>query len=162
MSLALRLGSLTLVYALALASFAPLDLVTGVVLSAGCLAAVRGLRGHDNTPGAQLARRVAFFPVLLAAVAGEVVRGTWSLSLIVLGVRPLPCPGLVEVPMESRSETGMAAAAILTTLAPGDVVVDVDLEREIMLIHTVDASDPDAVRERLRLLRERYGQRVFP
>lgn len=162
MSLALRLVSLTLIYALALASFAPVDLATGVVLSAGCLAAVRGLRGPDDTPAGELAQRVAFFPILLAAVSGEVVRGTWSLSLIVLGVRPLPCPGLVEVPMESRSETGMAAAAILTTLAPGDVVVDMDVERQIMLLHTIDASDPDAVRERLRLLRDRYGQRVFP
>jgi len=162
MSLALRLGSLTLIYALALASFAPLDLATGVVLSAVCLFVLRELHGADEAPAGEVARRAAFFPVLLAAVAGEVARGTWTMSLIVLGLRPLRRPGLVEVPMQSRSESGTAAAAVLTTLAPGDVVVDVDAEREIMLIHTVDASDPDAVRERLRLLRERYGQRVFP
>lgn len=162
MSLALRLGSLTLIYALALASFAWADLAVGLVLSAGCLAAVRGLQGAGDPPAGEVVRRVAFFPVLLAAVAEQVVRGTWSMSLIVLGLRPLRRPGLVEVPLASRSESGMAAAAVLTTLAPGDVVVDVDVEREVMLIHTIDASDPDAVRERFRHLRERYGQRVFP
>ena len=162
MSLALRLGSLTLIYALALGSFAPADLATGLVLSAGCLAAVRGLHGADDAPAREVARRVAFFPVLLAAVGGQVLRGTSTMSLIVLGLRPLHRPGLVEVPMGSRSESGMAAAAVLTTLAPGDVVVDVDVERQVMLIHTIDASDPDAVRERFRHLRESYGQRVFP
>ncbi len=162
MSLALRLGSLTLIYALALASFAPLDLATGVVLSAACLATVRGLHAAGDASAREVARRAAFFPVLLAAVTGQVVGGTWSLSLIVLGLRPLPCPGLVEIPMGSRSESGMAAAAVLTTLAPGDVVVDVDVERQVMLIHTIDASDPEAVRERFKHLRERYGQRVFP
>ncbi|HEV2819347.1 MAG TPA: Na+/H+ antiporter subunit E, partial [Solirubrobacteraceae bacterium] len=69
---------------------------------------------------------------------------------------------LVEVPMGGRSESGMAAAAVLTTLAPGDVVLDVDLERQTMLIHTIDASDPEAVRERFRHLSERYSKRVFP
>lgn len=162
MSIALRLGSLTLIYALALGSFAAADLATGLVLSAGCLAAVRGLHGADDASAAEIARRVAFFPVLLAAVGGQVLRGASTMSLMVLGLRPLRRPGLVEVPMGSRSESGMAAAAILTTLAPGDVAVDVDLERQTMLIHTVDASDPDAVRERFRRLGERYVQRVFP
>lgn len=162
MSLALRLGSLTLIYALALASFAPADLATGLVLAAACLVAVRGLHGTDEAPVGEVVRRVAFFPVLLAAVGGQVLRGTSTMSLIVLGLRPLHRPGLVEVPMGNRSESGMAAAAILTTLAPGDVALDVDLERQTMLIHTVDASDPDAVRERFRRLGERYVQRVFP
>ena len=162
MSLALRLGSLTLVYALALGSFAAADLAMGLVLSAGCLAAVGQLHGTADAPAVQVARRVAFFPLLVAGVTGQVLQGTWALSLIVLGLRPLHRPGLVEVPMGNRSESGMAAAAVLTTLAPGDVALDVDLEREVMVIHTVDASDPDAVRERFRHLRERYGQRVFP
>ncbi len=162
MSLALRLGSLTLIYALALGSFAAADLATGLVLSAGCLAAMRGLHRSGDAPAGEVARRVAFFPVLLAGVGGQVLRGTWSVSLSVLGLRPLRRPGLVEVPLPSRSENGMVAAAILTTLAPGDVAVDVDVEREVMLIHTIDASDPDAVRERFRHLGERYGQRVFP
>jgi multisubunit Na+/H+ antiporter MnhE subunit len=162
MSLALRVASLTLIYALALASFAPLDLATGVVLSTACLIAVRGLRGTGNTPARELVKQVAGFPLLFAAVTVQVVRGTWSLSLMILGLRTVRHAGLVEVPLGSRSESGMAAAAVLTTLAPGDVVIDVDVEREIMLIHTVDASDPDAVRERFRHQRERYGQRVFP
>jgi multisubunit Na+/H+ antiporter MnhE subunit len=162
MSLALRLAGLTLIYALALASFAPLDLATGVVLSTGCLVAVRGLRGSEDPPARELVKQVAAFPILLAAVAMQVAQGTWTLSLIILGLRPLGRPGLVEIPLGSRTESGMAATAVLTTLAPGDVVLDVDVERGIMLIHTFDASDPDAVRERFRHQREHYGQRVFP
>ncbi|HEV2820847.1 MAG TPA: Na+/H+ antiporter subunit E, partial [Solirubrobacteraceae bacterium] len=140
MILALRLVSLTVIYALALASFAPADLATGLVLSAGCLVAVRGLHSAEDAPAGDIARRLAFFPVLFAAVTGQVARGVSTMSLIVLGLRSLRRPGLVEVPMGGRSESGMAAAAVLTTLAPGDVVLDVDLERQTMLIHTIDAS----------------------
>ena len=163
MSLALRLAALTLVYSLALASFAPADLLTGVAVSAAVLVAIRGVRGTGDAPAGELARRLVSVPVLLWAVTTQVVAGAWEMSLIVLGVRPLRQPGLVEIPLgEERSEAGLAFAAVATTLAPGDVVLDVDPQRRVMLLHTIDAGDPDAVRARFARQRERYGQRVFP
>lgn len=163
MSVALRLVSLTLVYALALASFAPADLLTGVVVSAAVLVAVRGMRSSKDASAGELMARLARVPALLWAVTTQVVAGAWEVSLIVLGVRPLRRPGLVEIPLgEERSEAGMAFAAVATTLAPGDVVVDVDPQRRVMLVHTIDAGDPEAVRARFASQRERYGQRVFP
>lgn len=162
MSVALRLGFLTLVYALALASFAPADLLIGVVVSAAVLLAVRGLKSGDGVPAGDLVGRVARVPMLLWAVTTQVVAGGWQMALIVLGVRPLRRPGLVEIPLgEERSDAGVAFAAVATTMAPGDVALDVDPERRVMLLHTIDASDPEAVRARFARQRA-YGERVFP
>lgn len=163
MSIALRLVSLTLVYALALASFSPADLLTGLGVSAAVLVAVRGLHAPSRAPAGELLGRLARVPALLWAVSTQVLTGGWEMALIVAGVRPLRRPGLVEIPLgEERSDAGLAFAAVATTLAPGDVALNVDTERRVMLLHTIDASDPEAVRARFAHQRARYGQRVFP
>jgi multisubunit Na+/H+ antiporter MnhE subunit len=50
----------------------------------------------------------------------------------------------------------------LTTLSPGSVLVDIDWQRRDMLLHVIDASDPDAVRADLERFYDRYQRRVFP
>jgi len=162
MSLVLRLVSLTLVYALALASFHPWDLAAGLALSAACLLALRGLTPDGHTTGRELLRRLARFPLLAVVVLRDVITGTWRVALIALGVRPLGRPGLVEVPLDGRSRAGVAATGIVGTLPPGDVFVDVDWGRGVMLVHALDADDPAAVRERYRHFYERYQRGVFP
>jgi multisubunit Na+/H+ antiporter MnhE subunit len=158
---------LTLVYALTLASLDPLDLALGAVLA---IAATVGLRG---APGAQgrgareagagdLGGRILAFPLLAAGLLGEVLRGTWDVLLRAVHVRPIDRPGIVLVPIEERTPLGVAVAGLATTLSPGSVLVDVDWEREAMLVHVIDATDPASVRAAHRRFYERYQRRVFP
>jgi len=83
-------------------------------------------------------------------------------ALVVLGRRPLDCPGIVAIPIEERTPIGVAVAALAFTLSPGDVLIDVDEEEQVMLIHVLDASDPEAVRARHRNFYERWQRRAFP
>lgn len=55
--------------------------------------------------------------------------------------------GLVTVPVGERTEADVVAQAIVATLSPREVLVDVDRKRSVMLLHAIDASDPDAIRE---------------
>jgi multicomponent K+:H+ antiporter subunit E/multicomponent Na+:H+ antiporter subunit E len=80
----------------------------------------------------------------------------------VLHLRRLEQPGLVRIPIGERSERGVAVSALATTLSPGTVLVDVDWERRDLLLHVIDASDPDAVRARLQRFYDRFQRRVFP
>lgn len=162
MIIVLQIAVLTLLYALALASFAPLDLATGALLSAGSLAAARQLHAHDRLSVGDAARRLAGVPVLAAAILREVVVGTWGVALTVIGVRSAERADVVAVPFDGRSPAGVATSAIAFTLAPGDVILDVDWDREVMLVHVLDASDPAAVRLRFRHFYERYQRRVVP
>ena len=79
-----------------------------------------------------------------------------------LHVRPLNHPGIVAVPIAERSPLGVAVSGLATTLSPGAFLVDVDWEQRVMLIHVLDASDPDEVRADHQRFYRRWQRHVFP
>lgn len=159
----LSLVFLTLIYAFVLASFHPWDLVMGAVFSGTFLYVFRGfLFGGGPGPSPGFLGKLAALPLFLAASVWDVVKGTVDVALVVLHVRPLESPGIIRVPIEDRSPTGLAVSATETTLSPGTYLVDVDPERGVWLIHALDAADPEAVRKDRHEFYERYQKRVFP
>ena len=160
---------LTLVYALALASFHPWDLLFGAGLSAALLFASRRFvfdadgttprpAGHRLT---LLGRVVAFVP-FAAVVFRNILTGNVEVTLVTLGLRSLLRPGIVAVPVGDRTPTGVAVWAVVTGLPPGSYFVDVDRERGVVLIHVLDARDPEAYREEQEDFYRRYQSKVFP
>jgi multicomponent Na+:H+ antiporter subunit E len=161
--------ALTLVYALALASFHPWDLVIGACLSAALLFASRRFVFGGDSEGSRpagrrirLLGRVAAFVPFSAVVLRDIVVGTWEVSLVTLHLRPLVKPGIVAVPVGDRTPTGVAVWAVVTGLPPGSFFVDVDRERGVALIHVLDARDPEAFREQQEEFYRRYQSKVFP
>ena len=161
---ALAIGLLTLTYALAIGSFDPADLALGAAVAVAGLLTFRRLLLEDALPPPPggLARRIVAFVPFAAVVLRDVFVGTWEVSLVVVGIRPLACPGVVEVPIEQRTPTGVAISALASTLSPGEFLLDVDVDRGVMLFHVIDASDPQAVRARHRETYRRYQRWVFP
>ena len=161
--------SLTLVYALALASFHPWDLLFGAGLSAALLLASRrfvfGADGTARRPAGRgltlLGRLVAFVP-FAGAVFREILVGNWEVTLVTLQLRPLVKPGIVAVPVGDRTPTGVAVWAVVTGLPPGSFFADVDRERGVVLIHVLDARDPEAYRRQQEDFYRRYQSKVFP
>lgn len=163
MRAALALLLLVAVYALTLASAHPLDLLAGVAVAVALLVALRRFLFAGEPPRAPgLGRRVLGFPRLAAAIAWEVARGTWLVALVVIGKEPHARPGIVSVPVGERTRAGVAVTALAVTLSPGEVFVDVDWERGVMLLHLLDASDPEAVRRHHAAFYERHQRSVFP
>lgn len=154
---------LALVYVLTLASTDPVDLALGVGLGAALAGALAGrLRLGPEGQVPPPAARLLAWPAFAAAVLADVVQGTWDVALRVLHLRPIARPGLVRVPMAQRTERGVAVSALATTLSPGTVLIDLDWERRDLVLHVIDASDPDGVRDRLQRFYDRYQRRVFP
>jgi len=162
-----KITILTLVYALTLASFAPVDLVIGAILAAILLLVFKGLLEHTKQhvpPGVNpgmMRRMLALFPWLWVVFL-DVANGTFQVLAIVLGIRSLNQPGMVTIPIGERSRTGVAVSGLATTLSPGTVLVDVDWDEEVMIIHAIDASDPDKVREAHQRMYDDYQRFVFP
>ncbi len=155
----LRLVLLCGVWLLALGTVSAGDIVVGLILSAGLLLLLDSRSERLANP--PLGRRVlAFGPFFLASL-WDVLVGTWEVTLVVVGRRPA-APGYIEIPIGSRTPTGVAVTSWLITLAPGSVLVDVDWERGVMLFHLLDASDPDATRATVARFYERYQRAVFP
>ena len=160
--------ALTLVYALALASFHPWDLLIGAGLSSALLFSFRWIvfeTDSDSGPAGRrpnLLRRVVAFVPFCLAVFRDILAGTWGVTLVTLRLRPLKGPGIVAVPIGERTATGVAVWALVTGVTPGSFFVDVDRGREVALIHVVDARDPEAVREQYQDFYRRYQSKVFP
>lgn len=158
---------LTAVYLLALGSTYLWDAAIGAALAmVVTLVFRRWLLSEQTqvdsgeTPG-PLHRVISFFPWAFM-VQIEVVKGTWQVLAVVLGLHRLHRPGIVKIPIGDRSEMGVAVSGLATTLSPGTVVVDIDWGERVMLVHAIDASDPEQVREDHARIYERYQRYVFP
>lgn len=160
----LSLALLTLLWAMALESVHPWDLLIGAAVSAALLFALRSFLFTEGIrrPLPGLPRRaLALFPFAFAVLL-DVLQGTWQVSLIVLRLRPLGRRGILAVPIGERSETGVVVTCLAMTLTPGSFLVDVDRERRLMFFYTVDASDPEAFREQQARMYDRWQRHVFP
>ena len=153
---------LTGVYLLSLGSVDPLDAAEGLVLATALSLGLRGRLERPQGAGPSLASRIAAFPLLVGGLLVDVLRGTWDVALRVLGLRPVECSGIVLVPIGERTDLGVAVTGLLAGLSPGSMLVEVDSQRQAMLFHVIDASDPDAVRDHVDGFYRRYQRRVFP
>ncbi len=151
------------VYLVVLVSLDPWDVALGTILAVGLTFGARRLLATSvlaQEPG--FFRRALAFVPFAVAVAGDVVVGTWRVALVTLGIRPLVSPGVVKVPIGPRSPTAVAVAGLTLTLSPGEVLVDVDWEEGVMLIHVLDASQSEAIRDHHARFYARFQRAVFP
>lgn len=158
----LTLVLLVLTFALVIGSFAPWDLVIGTVISGVLIYGTRRFTFGEEPASPSLFSRLVYFWPFAVAEIWIITRATWQVALVTLHIWPLASPGIVAVPIEDRTPTGVAVSALATTLSPGTFLVDVDWKRNVMLIHSIDASDPDAVREDHQEFYRRYQSKVFP
>lgn len=165
----LAVAALLAIYLLTLGSLTPGDVALGLVLAIAMELGWRrrvlrgGVVGDPTTPPAvPLGRALLALPALVFAVLVEITRGTWEVAKFSLGLRSPDDEGIVEIELEGISEEGVAAWAFISTISPGEIVLDVDEERGVLVIHALDASDPDAIRARHHDFYERYQRKVLP
>ncbi|MDX2485800.1 MAG: Na+/H+ antiporter subunit E [Pseudodonghicola sp.] len=67
-------------------------------------------------------------------------------------------PAWVCIPMELRSPEAITVLAGTITLTPGTVSADLSAGGHFLLVHCLDAPDPDAVRDEIK---DRYERRLL-
>jgi multicomponent K+:H+ antiporter subunit E/multicomponent Na+:H+ antiporter subunit E len=79
-------------------------------------------------------------------------------------VRPgkRPPAGLLRIRYSALDETGAAIYGCMLTLTPGSTVIDIDTERQELLLHLLDASHPERTAARARGALEAHLQQLFP
>ena len=152
-----------LTYAAMIGGFQPWDLALATVVAGATIYGFRGhlLRGASPSFGTLLRRLVFLFP-LLAWVLWEIAVGTWQVAVYSLRLRPMGHPGIVAIPLGARSRFGATMSGFLTTISPGTFLVEYDWAARVMLIHSIDASDPDEVRAAHQRFYDRFQRHVFP
>ena len=141
----LRVAGLMAIYLLVLTSVESGDLLVAGLLALGVAFALR-LRSPGGASGRAARPHLRAAVAVAAGTTVELVRGTWRTVRFCLGDRGRQ--GLVEIPRAGRSQRNVAFWGVLTGEAPDEVPVDVDTERDVLIVHLIDASDPEAVRER--------------
>ena len=161
LGIAVRIVALAAVYLLVLTSLHPADILVGLVLASVLVLAVRrgSGRGGSRTSARSTARRLAGIPMLVYGTVADTVRGTWTVAAHCLG-RPI-APGQVSVPITAPTPGAATAWGIRVGIAPDSLVVDVDEDGQRMLLHVLDASDPDAVVAAQLESYRRYQRRAF-
>jgi multisubunit Na+/H+ antiporter MnhE subunit len=107
-------------------------------------------------------RRAIWFLPFAAAVFRDVVIGTIEVARYSLGLRHVNHQGIVALPIGKRTRLGVAVSAWATTLSPGTALVDVDWSAGQILLHVIDASDPEAIRAAHQRFYDRYQRHIFP
>ena len=157
----LRVVVLTVVYLLVLTSVHLGDVVVGVVVSVLLVMAGRRIGPLGPAVGEPLAQRLLGVPALVGGTLVDLVASTWRTARWCLTPRRTP-PGLVTVPIPACTAPSAAAWGVRVGITPDTVVVELDEERGRMLLHVLDARDPDAVRADQLRSYQRRQRRVFP
>jgi multicomponent Na+:H+ antiporter subunit E len=96
---------------------------------------------------------VALLRYVALAFYDLVVNGL-QVARLVIDPRVPVRPGILAIPTETVSDLGTALSAHAITLAPGELVLEID-EEGVMYTHVLDAADADAhLREAQRLRRD--------
>lgn len=139
--------SSTLIFALMTADLTWQNLVVGFVISLGLLWILRRqILPRPLPPNGFAWHLIIYAPVLLWYLFVDILKGTWTVSLTTLGLRPLRKPGIVKFPIGAHSPYGVGPVGYFITLSPGSFMVDVDWDAGEMLVHVIDASDPEGLR----------------
>ncbi|MEL6647984.1 MAG: Na+/H+ antiporter subunit E [Pseudomonadota bacterium] len=71
-------------------------------------------------------------------------------------------PNWVNIPLDLRTPEAIAVLASTITLTPGTVSADLSEDGKSLLVHALDAPDPDAVRDEIKQRYEARLMEIFP
>lgn len=85
----------------------------------------------------------------------ELVRANLQVAWDVLTPRSRLEPGVVELPLRSRTDLEIAGIANLISLTPGTLTLAVRADPPALWVHGMYAADPDSFQHRLHLMEDR-------
>ncbi len=81
----------------------------------------------------------------LLLVIGDIVIANFHVAHLILFRSHRLRPAFIELPLELTDEFAITVLASTVSLTPGTVSADVSADRRTLLIHCLDAPDPDAL-----------------
>jgi multisubunit Na+/H+ antiporter MnhE subunit len=152
----LRVAGLTAIYLLVLTSVDPGDVAIGAALALVLVIAARPSDAHHGA--AAWGRWFASLARMIVVTAWEI--GVGTVRVVRFCLRGTGSPGFIEIPRGDRSRRAVALWGILTGEAPDEYRVAVDDARDVLVVHTIDARDPDAILARHAAARETFQRDV--
>jgi len=99
---------------------------------------------------------------LLGTVLWDIVVANLTVARLVLDPRRMPQPAWVRVPCTLQDPRAVVLLATIITTTPGTVSCVIDEDTGDILVHALDAADPDAVAREIIERYERPLKEIFP
>ncbi|HZI16580.1 MAG TPA: Na+/H+ antiporter subunit E [Myxococcus sp.] len=80
----------------------------------------------------------------------ELVVSTARISYDVLTPTPYMKPAVIGVPLDVETDAEIALLAIVVTLTPGSLALDVSSDRKTLYVHAMYVTDPEALRRDIK------------
>ena len=139
--------SSAVVFGLVVSDFSWQNMLVALALSGALLAVFRKQVLPRSLPPTGLSLHLLVYsPVLFWYLLIDILKGTYQIVTITLGLRPLVQPGIVKIPIGNHSAAGVGPVGFFVTLSPGSFLVDIDWDEQVMLVHVIDATDPEGLR----------------
>lgn len=90
-------------------------------------------------------RRPLLLGRYLVRVLSDILLANVQVARRVLGPMHTLRPAFVEVPLELSNDLAITLLANTVSLTPGSVSADISADRRTLLVHVMDAPDPDAL-----------------
>lgn len=107
-------------------------------------------------------RRLLAIGDLLMYLVAQVIASSLRVAWDVVTPRARRRPGIVMVPLDLKTDQQITFLALLVTLTPGTLSLDVSTDRRSLYVHSMFASDPDRVRHTVKRGFERRIARSLP
>lgn len=148
---------LALAWGALVGQFDPLNLLFGFLL--GYLAL--WITARDIAPG--YFRKVPMALAFLGFFLWELLQANLRVALTVLSpdLKSRLRPAIIAVPLDLRSPAQITLLANLLTLTPGTLSVDVSNDHEVLFVHTLYMSSPEAFRREVKEGFERRVKELF-
>lgn len=127
-------------------------LLTGFVIGYGILWLLGPLMGTRSG----YFMRVWYWVRLVVMFHYELVVSSVQVLWDIVTPRHLARPGLIEMPLDVKTDAGILLVTNLISLTPGTLSLDVSPDRSTLLIHAMFADDPEATCRQLKGGMERW------
>lgn len=105
----------------------------------------------------RIPKGIKYFVVLII----EILKANIMVARIVFAPKIDIKPGIIAVPINTKTNGGITAIANTITLTPGTLTIDVSDDKSVLYVHCIDASDPDGIRESIKNDLEKYVLEAF-
>lgn len=147
-------GLLTVVWVLLQNEISPGHFVTGLIL--GILIPIATARWWPDRPkGIRLGKMTVYCLIVLWDILVANIEVAW---IVLTKSNASMRPAWVVIPLELKTPEAISILAGTITLTPGTVSADLSDEGHSLLVHALDTSDPDAVRDQIK---HRYERRLL-
>jgi multisubunit Na+/H+ antiporter MnhE subunit len=101
-------------------------------------------------------RRIRAALVLLGTFLYDLLAASLAVTRIVLAARRENRPAIVAVPVDARTDWGVALFAYLVSATPGSTCLHVAEDRRTLFVHFLDAPEPRTRAAEVKALYERW------